>query len=213
MGLTPRPNKSDRAIARSGQSLLELQHITIMTHLPFPNKKYQIIYADPPWTYRDKAKAGNRGVEFKYPTLKLPQICALPVAEIAADDCLLAMWWVMPQPKEALAVVQSWGFTLKTMGGFTWHKQTKNEKSFMGMGSWTRCNPECCLFAVRGKPKRIDMGVRAFLEAPWRPRTAKPPEVRDRLVQLMGDLPRIELFATEYTEGWDVWGNEVTPPF
>lgn len=137
------------------------------------------------------------------------RISDLPVSDLADDNCLLAMWWVMPQPEEALAVVTAWGFTLKTMGGFTWHKTTKTGKSFFGMGNWSRSNPECCLFAVKGKPKRVDASVRAFLESPWRGHSAKPPEARERLVQLMGDVPRIELFAREASPGWDSWGNEV----
>ena len=98
--------------------------------IPFPNRKYNIIYADPPWSYRDKCNAGHRGACYKYQTMTLDEIKALPVADIAAENCLLAMWWVPPQPKEALEVVEAWGFTFKTMKGFTWHKLTKRGKSF-----------------------------------------------------------------------------------
>lgn len=176
----------------------------------FPSKKYQIIYADPGWAYRDKALAGKRGACLKYTVMGVDAIAALPVADIADENCLLAMWWVMPQPAEALAIVKAWGFKLKTMGGFTWHKvYAKSGKSFMGMGHWSRANAECCLFAIKGKPKRVDASVRAFIESPWRGHSAKPPEIRDRLVQLMGDVPRIELFAREKAPGWDCWGDEV----
>lgn len=181
-----------------------------MQQLSLPDKKYQLIYADPGWAYRDKAKAGNRGACCKYTVMGVEEIATLPVASIADKNCLLAMWWVMPQPVEALTVVKAWGFELKTMGGFTWHKTTKTGKSFFGMGHLSRANPECCLFAVRGKPKRVDAGVRAFVEAPWRGHSAKPPEVRDRLVRLMGDVPRIELFARETVPGWDNWGDEAS---
>lgn len=170
---------------------------------------YQIIYADPPWTYRDKAGAGKRGASFKYPVMTVAQLCALNVSTIAADDCLLAMWWVPPMPEEALAVVRAWGFELKTMKGFTWHKRTRNGKSHFGMGNYTRANTEDCLFAVRGKPRRVNAGVRQFIDAPKGRHSEKPAEVRDWLVQLMGDVPRIELFARVATPGWDVWGNEV----
>ena len=173
------------------------------------SRKYQIIYADPPWQYRDKASAGNRGACHKYSVMSYQDICKIPVHAIADDNCLLAMWWVGPQPEEALAVVNAWGFTLKNMTGFSWHKLTKHGKCYFGMGHLTRGNVENCLFAVRGKPKRVDASVRQFIEAQHRGHSRKPDEARDRLVQLMGDVPRIELFARESSLGWDVWGNEV----
>jgi N6-adenosine-specific RNA methylase IME4 len=172
-------------------------------------KRYGLIYADPPWQYRDKCHAGKRGACYKYPVMDLNDIMALPVGELAADDCLLAMWWVPPMPAEALAVVEAWGFELKTMKGFTWHKLTKHGKSHFGMGNWTRANTEDCLFAVRGRPKRKSASVRQFVEAPLREHSRKPDEVRDGLVELMGNVRRIELFAREKAPGWDVWGNEV----
>lgn len=91
------------------------------------NGKYTLIYADPPWTYRDKAADGERGAGFKYPVMNVLDICRLPVWSLAADDCLLAMWWVPTQPVEALKVVESWGFKLMTMKGFTWHKTNKTK--------------------------------------------------------------------------------------
>lgn len=176
-----------------------------------PPGLFQLIYCDPPWSYRDKAAAGKRGASFKYPTLGVDDLAQIPVANIAAPDCLLAMWWVGPQPQEALDLVKAWGFELKTMKGFTWHKVTaKNGKSHFGMGNWTRANTEDCLFAVRGKPKRASASVRQFIEAPIREHSQKPDEVRDRLVQLMGDVPRIELFSrVTGKNGWVTWGNEV----
>jgi N6-adenosine-specific RNA methylase IME4 len=170
---------------------------------------YEIILADPPWSYRDSANAGKRGAVHKYQTMSLPEICALNVTSLAAPDCLLALWWVPPMPAEALEVVEAWGFTLKTMKGFTWHKTTKHGKSHFGMGHWTRANTEDCLFAVRGKPKRANADVSQFIEAPHGRHSAKPDEVRERLVRLMGDVPRLEMFAREAIPGWDVWGNEV----
>lgn len=179
--------------------------------------KFSLIYADPPWKYQNygyaETKSGTRakrGVEKEYGTMTLKEICDLPIQDIAAPDCLLAMWWVPPMPQEALDVVKAWGFTLKTMKGFTWHKTTVHGKSFFGMGNWTRCNTEDCLFAVRGKPLRKSASVRQFLEAPRSPKhSEKPEEARKRLEILMGDVPRVELFARTAPEGWSVWGNEV----
>lgn len=171
--------------------------------------RYNIIYADPPWQYNDKANAGKRGACHKYPLMTLSDIKRLDVASIAADDCLLAMWWTAPLMREAIEVVDAWGFEFTTGFGFLWHKISKYGKEFMAMGNWTRTNPEACLFATRGRPKRINYAVRSYLQAAHRGHSVKPAEARDRLVQLLGDVPRIELFARETTPGWDVWGNEV----
>ncbi len=116
-------------------------------------KKYTLIYADPPWVYRDKAADGNRGAGFKYPVMSVLDICRLPVWDLAAENCLLAMWWVPTQPLEALKVVEAWGFRLMTMKGFTWIKcgSRQPDKLVMGMGHMTRANSEDCLFAVKGK--------------------------------------------------------------
>ena len=314
--------------------------------------KYGLIYSDPPWQYRDKCNSGNRGACHKYSVMDLASIKALPVSDLAADDCLLAMWWVAPMPDEALAVVRSWGFTLKTMKGFTWvktnkeymsdcimwdksvdkdgygqvtsngrtrrahrvvwenhfgpipdgllvchhcdnpgcvnidhlflgtnkdnirdcvnkgrkslwrprgsdspsaklshdhveeirrllssHSQTEIARQFgvtpsaisriatgarhnmdltlpnatlaVGMGSWSRANSEDCLFAVRGKPKRISASVHSIVMSARGAHSEKPAEVRDRLVQLVGDVPRLEMFARTHTLGWSAWGDEI----
>lgn len=173
--------------------------------------KYSLIYADPPWAYKDKGHSGERGAGYKYDLMTLAEIKAMRpfIDSIAADDCLLAMWWVPPQPVEALQVVESWGFKFKTMKGFTWHKLTKHGKDHFGMGSYTRANSEDCLFAVRGKPKRVDAGVRQMIMSPIREHSRKPDEVREGLTRLMGDVPRIELFARQRVPGWEAWGNEL----
>lgn len=172
-------------------------------------KQYRIIYVDPPWTYRDKAKAGNRGSAMQYRVMTLAELKQLDVARLAAPDCLLAMWWVPPQPREALELVDAWGFKLRTMKGFTWHKLTKRGMSHFGLGHWTRSNTEDVLFATIGRPQRVNKGVRQFVSALTRGHSRKPPEVRNGLVKLMGDVPRIELFARERVPGWDAWGDEV----
>lgn len=171
--------------------------------------KFKLIYADPPWSYRDKCHSGQRGAGYKYTTMDLEAIKKLRAIDIADENCFLAMWWVPPMPLEALSVVEAWGFTLKTMCGFTWHKLTKNGRNHFGMGNWTRANAENCLFAVRGKPKRANAGVSQMITAPVGKHSEKPPEARLRLERLMGDIPRIELFARTDTPGWSVWGNEV----
>jgi N6-adenosine-specific RNA methylase IME4 len=175
------------------------------------NKKYNLIYADPPWTYNDKCSAGERGSCYKYNCMTLDEIYALRtfIDQIANDNCFLALWWVPVMPQEALNVVNAWGFRLINMKGFTWHKQTKYGKSHFGMGHWSRANTEDCLFAIRGKLKRKSGSVRQFVDAQIGRHSEKPNEIRKRLVQLLGDVPKIELFARIKTEGWDVWGDEV----
>lgn len=173
--------------------------------------KYKIILADPPWAHNDKAAAGERGAGFKYSLMDQGALMGMRayIDSLAAEDCLLALWHVAPMPQETLDLVRAWGFKLKTMKGFTWHKVTKHGKDFLGMGNWSRCNTEDCLFAVRGRPKRISASVRQFIEAEIREHSRKPDEARDRLVELMGDVPRIELFARQRVAGWDAMGDEL----
>tara|TARA_R100001509_G_scaffold159640_1_gene126347 strand:+ start:467 stop:1000 length:534 start_codon:yes stop_codon:yes gene_type:complete len=174
-----------------------------------PDKKYQIIYADPPWSYRDKASAGNRGASFKYDVQDHKWICGLPVENISDDNCVLFLWITMPQLLNVFEVIKKWGFVYKTCA-FTWVKRNKLQPSwFWGMGNWTRANSELCLLATKGKPKRVSASVHSVVDTPIEKHSKKPDVVKDRIVQLCGDLPRIELFARQKTLGWDSWGNEV----
>jgi len=173
--------------------------------------KYSLIYADPAWAYRDKCNSGNRGAGHKYPVMHINDLCRLPVWDIAADDCLLAMWWVPTQPAEALKLIDAWGFRLMTMKGFTWHKTNRIKgNSALGMGHMTRANSEDVLFAVRGKLlPRLDASICQHVTAPRGEHSAKPEIIRDLLVRLVGDVPRIELFARGTpAPGWHGWGNE-----
>ena len=173
------------------------------------NRRYDIIYADPPWSYRDKAHAGQRGVEYKYKSLSERGVAALDVPSIASDDAALFLWVTPPQLDVGLRVVEAWGFQYKTIA-FVWIKTyQKSGKLFFGMGNWTRANAEVVLLGIRGRPKRIDAGVHQVVMSPLGAHSAKPPEVRERIVTLLGDRPRIELFARERPDGWDTWGNQV----
>ena len=110
--------------------------------------------------------------------------------------------------REALEVIEAWGFTYKTVA-FNWVKQNKTGAGlFWGLGNWTRSNSEICLLAVKGKPKRMSASVHSVILSPVQQHSRKPAETRDRIVELMGDLPRIELFAREAAPGWDAWGDE-----
>ena len=173
-------------------------------------KKYQIIYADPPWHYRNYAdNTASRWVGNQYPVMSISDLCELPVASISDKDCVLFLWTTPPCLQEALQVVEAWGFIYKTKA-FCWVKQNRNNMGiFTGMGYWTRSNTEDCWLATKGTPHRIDAGIPQVVLYPKRKHSLKPDIVRTRIVQLVGDLPRIELFARQKVNGWDAWGNEV----
>lgn len=171
------------------------------------DKKYNIIYADPPWRYQDRKC--NGACEFHYDTMKIEDICKLPINDIAATDCVLFLWATYPMLQEAMELIKTWGFKYKTIA-FQWLKQNKSGKGFFfGLGRWTRGNTECCLIATKGKPKRINNRISQLIISPIQAHSHKPDEVREKIVDLMGDLPRIELFARQYADGWDCWGKEV----
>lgn len=170
------------------------------------DKKYNIIYADPPWDYRGGGK--KRNVTRHYPTMKPAEIYSLPVQEIADADCILHLWATFPNLHIALEAIKQWGFTYKTVG-FVWVKRNKcSDGWFWGGGNWTRSNAEICLIATKGKPKRESASVHQFCDAPRAEHSRKPDEIRERIVRLCGDLPRIELFARQHADGWDCWGND-----
>ena len=174
------------------------------------SKKYQILYLDPPWSYKDKALAGNRGAGCKYPVQSIEWMKALPIQNIVADDCIMFMWVTMPKLNECFELIEAYGFEYKTCA-FVWVKRNKKNllSWFWGMGRWVRANPELCLLATKGKPKRVSASVHSIIESPIRAHSQKPDETRDHIVQLMGDIPRVELFARESAPGWDSIGNGI----
>ena len=178
-------------------------------NIPFPDKKYQIIYADPPWNFNFQKRNGlsQDAKDALYPTMNSESILSLPVSNISDSDCILFLWIMNSELPLALDVIKSWGFTYKTVA-FTWVKWAKNTYHFGG-GNWTRSNPELCLLATKGHISRVSASVKNLLVSPLREHSRKPDEIRDMIVELVGNLPRIELFARQKTEGWDVWGNEV----
>lgn len=170
-------------------------------------KKYQIIYTDPPWVYKDKSKSHGGGAESHYkctPTEELGKLC-IP----AAADSVCLMWCTYPQLPEGLKLLAAWGFMYKTVA-FTWVKINKDKSVYMGMGRHTRANAEICLLGIRGKgvPRKSASVYNTQLH-PRRRHSQKPNAFREDIVLLYGNVTRIELFAREKTEGWDVWGNEV----
>ena len=175
-------------------------------------KKYQIIYADPPWSYRDKRDKHPRlcgGASSHYNTMSMKALKELQVNSIADKDCMLFLWVTFPNFAEALDLIAAWGFKYKTLG-FSWIKTNKkNKKPFFGIGWYTKSNCEVCLIAVKGKPGKASNSISSVIIEPRESHSKKPDIVRDKIVEFAGNLPRIELFARQKTEGWDVWGNEV----
>jgi N6-adenosine-specific RNA methylase IME4 len=169
---------------------------------------FSIIYADPPWQYRDKARAGNRGAGCKYSTMTPAALEALPVASIARKDCALFMWATYPQLETALALMRAWGFEFRTVA-FTWTKRSKHGRLTWGMGKWTRANAEIVLLGIKGRPRRRSAAVHSVIDAPLERHSAKPAETRDRIVKLLGRRSRVELFARTRVKGWAAWGNEI----
>jgi len=193
--------------------------------IPFPNKKYNIIYADPPWifdSYNDKWQMENnasRWIGQKYPLMDIKDIYDLDVNNIAEKDSVLFIWVTFPRLQEGLETIKKWGFEYKT-NAFTWVKRNKKSNSwFWGMGYYTRSNAELCLLATKGNPlPRFSRKIHSVIDTPIEGHSKKPSIIRQKIVELFGDLPRIELFARppkdrlfedESFKGWDVWGNEV----
>ncbi len=175
-------------------------------------KKYKIILADCPWKYNSRANHKTRfrgGACGHYKLMSMDKIKALPIKDITAKNCALFLWVTFPYLKEQLEVFDAWGFKYRTLG-FAWLKTNlKNGFPFFGVGYYTKSNMELCLLGVKGRMKPITNKVSQVIIAPRGIHSAKPIQVRDKIVELFGNLPRIELFAREKTSGWDVWGNEV----
>ena len=172
-------------------------------------KKYKVIYADPPWTFKTFSDKGKgRSPEQHYDVLDLPAISRLPINSISEDNAVLLMWVIDPLLDKAFEVIKAWGFTYKTVA-FTWAKLNKTKPSFFtGLGYWTRGNPEMCLLATKGKPKRLSKSVPQLVVDKRREHSRKPDIMYSHIEKLL-EGPYIELFARQKRKGWDSWGNEV----
>lgn len=191
-----------------------------------PRNHFGVIYADPPWSWKSWGKMsgqrngdapkGDRATERHYGTLDEGDICSLPVAELVAPDCVLLMWATWPLMPQAFSVITAWGFQYKTCG-FDWLKADVStvdlfpdpKSADMKLGYWTRSNAEPCLLATRGKPKRLDAGVRMGIIEKAREHSRKPDCVYGRIERLVAG-PYLELFARRPKRGWSAWGNETT---
>jgi N6-adenosine-specific RNA methylase IME4 len=175
-------------------------------------RRYGAIYADPPWHFRNwSAKGTGRNAVSHYDCMSFSALSSLPVADLAAEDCVLFLWATDPLLPRALELIGAWGFKYKTVG-FYWVKLNAAAKSdrdyFTGLGYWTRANPEQCLLATRGKPPRKGRDVRRLIVDRRREHSRKPDQTRDRIERLV-DGPYLELFARETKPGWECWGDQV----
>ncbi len=186
-----------------------------MSTNPLPNKKYNIIYADPPWSFSSKELQKYNGerftsIEKHYETQSEDWIANLPVKNITANDCALFLWTTDAHIPEAIRVMESWGFKYVTIA-FVWSKLTKTGKEAWTLGSWTIKNCEICLFGTKGKMLQYkkENNVKQLIRAERTKHSKKPQEVRDSIIRMFGDIPKIEIFARQCVDKWDCWGNEV----
>lgn len=141
--------------------------------------------------------------------MAIQDIKDLPIADLADENCMLFLWATFPNLPEAFEVIKAWGFKYKTLG-FSWIKTNKkNSKPFFGIGYYTKSNCEVCLIAVKGKPIKVSNSISSVVISAREEHSKKPDEIRNKIVQLCGDIPRVELFARQKNNGWDAWGNEV----
>jgi site-specific DNA-methyltransferase (adenine-specific) len=175
--------------------------------MKLPKKKYNIIYADPPWKYKENW--GNGSNEHTYPSMDIEDIKNLPIQDLSEDNCHLYLWVTNPFLEEGLEVCKAWGFKYKTL--ITWIKTYKDGTPEMGMGYYFRGCTEHIIFAVKGKMKIKNKVTKNMFKAfnDRKLHSRKPDCVRKMIVNCSGDLPRLELFARQKTSGWDVWGNQV----
>lgn len=185
-----------------------------------PEKKYQVIYADPPWDYAGKMQYDKTTIKdenvgfgkkifissatFKYPTLKMKQLRELNVKSIADDDCILFMWTTGPQMANAVELGEAWGFEYKTVA-FVWDKMRHNP------GRYTLSQTEFVLAFKKGRfpTPRGARNVRQMLAIPRGKHSQKPVEVIDRITRMFPVQEKIELFARNNYIGWDNWGLEI----
>ena len=169
---------------------------TILSH----SQKYNVILADPPWSYSNT----NGGINYSQMTMS--ELSQLKVSELANKDCALFMWATFALLPEQIKVLESWGFTYKT--GFAWHKLTKNGKDYFGNGFWLRSSAELLLLGIKGKPKLLNRSTRNIITAPALGHSIKP-KIQYDIIESMFEGPYLELFARNLKEGWDSWGNEI----
>lgn len=190
------------------------------------SKKYQVVYADPPWkfhlspdkAYTSKQKFDENGkqyypaldIENHYPSMTESEISALPIKDLIDKDAACFMWTTDTHMPQALEIMKAWGFTYKTVA-FVWEKQTSKGNPVSLLSPWIHKTYEICLLGTKGAMMKYkkDNTIRQMVKVQRGKHSAKPQEVADRIVRMFPDCARIELFARDAKPGWDVWGNEI----
>lgn len=203
----------------------EQKRRTVRNDLPslypdLPEKKYSIIYADPPWDYGGKMQFDKSGkkdfnqnwensifissANFKYPTVKTKELKKIPISEIANDDCLLFMWVTNPHLEQGIELGKAWGFDYRTVA-FVWDKMNHNP------GQYTLSYCELCLVFKRGRipTPRGARNIKQLVRVPRGEHSEKPIEVLKSIELMFPTQDKIELFARHKPKGWDVWGLDV----
>ena len=171
--------------------------------------KYKLIYPDNPWDYEGTNRIKKLSIVPSYPTMPFNELAELPIDAIAAENCVLAMWATGPFMEQAIKLMGIWGFKFVTVL-FIWIKTNKHEHTLNYKPAfWTMPNAEYLLFGKKGKPQRVREDIKQVVYAPIGRHSAKPNIFRKHLVNLFGDVSRIELFARERFAGWDAVGNEI----
>ena len=179
------------------------------------DRKYNVIYADPPWKYGSKQPFLQKGTRFHeleeiYTTESVKTMSEWDVGRIADTDCALFMWSTDSHIPEAIELMKAWGFKYVTVA-FVWLKKTNRGAQVANLGQWTMKGAELCLLGTKGRmhKHKISHSVRQVFEAERTKHSKKPDVVYGFIETMFGDVPRIELFARQEYPGWDCWGNEV----
>lgn len=182
----------------------------ILNNLDDIEEKYKVIYLDPPWEFKSWSKKGEeKSAQNHYSCMSFDDLKQLPISKIGCKNSIMFMWATSPLIPKQIEIMEYWGYSFKTFG-FTWVKTNKVSPSyFIGLGYYTRSNPEYCLIGVKGsigRPK--NKSISSIISSPIRQHSRKPDHIHG-LIESMYDGPYIELFARTDRNGWDVWGNEV----
>ena len=192
-----------------------MSHYSEQREPAIEQKKYKIIYADPPWHYGSKSAVNNStGSDHKplsehYNTMSLSDMKQLPIKDMTDKDAACFMWVTDSHLEEAIEIFKAWGFKYKTVA-FNWIKTTSKGNYCKNVAPWTMKSSEICLLGTKGamtQYKQVN-NIEALVFAERTKHSKKPEEVRSRIDQLFGDIPRLEMFARNASEGWDVFGNE-----
>lgn len=175
-------------------------HPSTLSELILAPETFAVIYADPPWK---PGQTGKRGAAEKYGLMATSDICAMPVADLAADDAVLLLWVVNNGLQDGLDVMKAWGFRYVTNA--VW------DKYYMGLGNHFRGSHEILLLGVRGSVKPKFHGQKSVFVEPRQEHSRKPQEIVQK-IERMYDGPYLELFARERPNSrhdWAVWGNQI----